>query len=133
MLAKALEKEQSSKEVTQETKVENTAKYEKKSLAPTQTNNTEKPVFKIQILTSDTPLKSTDKQLQGYQNVESYQEIKGGMIKYTCMPTTDYNQAVTNQKEIRKKNPGAFMVAFKNGKRIDLGEAVAEFKSNKNK
>ena len=78
-------------------------------------------------------MKNTDKQLQGYQNVESYQEKKGGMIKYTCMPTADYNQAVTNQKEIRKRNPGAFMVAFKNGKRIDLGKAVAEFKSNKNK
>lgn len=133
VLAKALEKELPTKEIAQDTKVENAAKNEKASPVLTQTNNTEKPVFKIQILTSDTPLKNTDKQLQGYQNVESYHEKKGGMIKYTCMPTADYNQAVTNQKEIRKRNPGAFMVAFKNGKRIDLGEAVAEFKSNKNK
>ncbi len=102
------------------------------SLPPkNETQTGEKPVFKIQIMTSDTPLKSNDKQLQGYQDVEYYQEKKGGMVKYTCMPTTDYNQAVKNQKEIRKKNPAAFMVAFKNGKRVDLGEAVAEFRSNK--
>jgi len=99
--------------------------------ASNETQTGEKPVFKIQFMTSDAPLKSNDKQLQGYSDVEYYQEKKGGMVKYTCMPTTDYNQAVKNQKEIRKKNPAAFMVAFKNGKRIDLGEAVAEFRSNK--
>lgn len=100
---------------------------------PTKNENQtgERPVFKIQFMTSDAPLKNNDKQLQGYQDVEYYQEKKGGMVKYTCMPTTDYNQAVKNQKEIRKKNPSAFMVAFKNGKRVDLGKAVAEFRSNK--
>ena len=91
----------------------------------------ERPVFKIQFMTSDAPLKSNDKRLQGYTDVEYYQEKKEDMVKYTCMPTSDYNQAVKNQKEIRKKNPDAFIVAFKNGKRIELGEAVAEFRSNK--
>lgn len=99
--------------------------------AKNETHAGEKPVFKIQFMTSDAPLKNNDKQLQGYTDVEYYQEKKGGMVKYTCMPTTDYNQAVKNQKEIRKKNPAAFMVAFKSGKRVDLGEAVAEFRSNK--
>lgn len=93
----------------------------------------ELPVFKIQIMTSATPLKKDDRRLQGYDGVESYQEKAGGMIKYTCMPTTDYYQAIKNQKEVRQKNSGAFMVAFKNGKRIELGEAVSEFKANKNK
>lgn len=116
-----------------ESKTQTDEKEKRNTVLPARNETTtgEKPVFKIQFMTSDAPLKSNDKQLQGYSDVEYYQEKKGGMVKYTCMPTTDYNQAVKNQKEIRKKNPAAFMVAFKNGKRIGLAEAVAEFRSNK--
>lgn len=91
------------------------------------------PVFKIQFLTSDVPIKKGDKRLQGYENIEHYQDRQGGIIKYTCLSTTDYNEAVKNQKEVRKTIPDAFMVAFKNGQRINLADAISEYKSNKSR
>ncbi len=93
----------------------------------------EAPVFKIQFLTSDTLIKSGDKRLQGFERVENYQEKPGGIIKYTCLSTTDYNEAVANQKEVRKKVADAFIVAFKNGQRVNLADAISEYKLNKSK
>ena len=93
----------------------------------------EAPVFKIQFLTSDTPIKSGDKRLLGFERVENYQEKPGGIIKYTCLSTTDYSEAVANQKEVRKKVADAFIVAFKNGQRVNLADAISEYKLNKSK
>ncbi len=98
-----------------------------------QKTQTEAPVFKIQFLTSDTPIKAGDKRLLGYERVENYQDKPGGIIKYTCFSTTDYNEAVANQKEVRKKVADAFIVAFKNGQRVSLADAISEYKLNKSK
>ncbi len=86
-------------------------------------------VFRIQFMTSDTPLKENDKRLQGINGLGSYTE--NGITKYTCMPTNDYNEAIKNQKEVRQKYPDAFVVAFRGEKHISLGEAIREYKSKK--
>lgn len=86
------------------------------------------PVFKIQILTSSTKLKSNDKRFKG-KKVDFYKE--GGVYKYTIGSSTDYNAIVRKSKELRKEFKGAFIVAFKNGKRIDTQKAIKEFQSKK--
>lgn len=89
----------------------------------------DRPVFKVQFLTSDTPIKKGDKRLHNFSGIEEYKEK--GIIKYTCMPTEDYQEAVSNQKEVRKNVPDAFIVAFKNGQRMNLSDAVSEYRANK--
>ena len=87
------------------------------------------PIFKIQISTGRTRLKTTDKQFKGLPDVDCYEE--GGMFKYTVGASTDYNAIARQRREILDKFPGAFIIAFKNGQKMNVNEAIAEFKKNK--
>ena len=44
------------------------------------------------------------------------------MYKYTYGSSTDYDEVLRMQAEIRKLFPDAFMIAMKNGKRVDINE-----------
>ena len=106
-------------------------KTEKKTPAPApQKNNTSKakPVFKIQILASDKKLSNQSKQFKGLSPVGYYQEK--GLYKYTYGDNTDYNKVLRTKKQIASKFKGAFIVAFKNGKKMDVNQAIKEFKNN---
>ena len=94
-------------------------------------NNTGDITFKIQLLAASTPIKVGDKQFKGLKNVDYYQE--GGMYKYTYGASTDYNKVAQTQRSIKDKFNGAFIVAFKDGKKINVNEAIAEFKKKQNK
>lgn len=89
------------------------------------------PVFKVQILASSALLKSGDARFKGLTDVDNYQE--GGMYKYTVGASEDYNAIYRLRKEIADKFPQAFIVAFKEGARIDVNKAIAEFKQRKGK
>ena len=89
----------------------------------------QKPVFKVQIFASSTLIKAGDARFKGLSGVGHYQE--GGMYKYTVGDSSDYNAAIRLRKEIADKFPQAFIVAFKDGKRMDLNEAIGEFKKVK--
>ena len=88
-----------------------------------------KPVFKIQILTSDRKLASGNKQFKGLKPVGYYQE--NGIYKYTYGESTDYNKVLRTKKQIASKFKGAFIIAFKNGKKMNVNEAIKEFKNNR--
>lgn len=88
-------------------------------------------LFKVQFATASVLYKDGDKQLHGFKGVEHYQDSPGGVYKYTCMPTANYSEALANQKEVRSEVPDAFLVAFKDGRRIALSEALSEYKKNK--
>ena len=88
-----------------------------------------KPVFKIQILTSDKKLPSNSKQFKGVSPVSYYTEK--GIYKYTCGESTDYNKVLRTKRELEKKFKGAFIIAFKNGEKIDVNKAIKEFKNNR--
>ena len=106
-------------------------KTEKKTPAPApKKNNTSKakPVFKIQILASDKKLSNQSKQFKGLSPVGYYQEK--GLYKYTYGDNTDYNKVLRTKKQIASKFKGAFIVAFKNGKKMDVNQAIKEFKNN---
>jgi N-acetylmuramoyl-L-alanine amidase len=46
------------------------------------------------------------------------------MIKYTTESVTDYNQILKLRKEVAKKFPEAFIIAFVNGKKIPVNDAL---------
>lgn len=95
----------------------------------TKADTSNKPVFKIQILTSGKKLAPNNKQFKGLTPVKYYQE--NGIYKYTYGESTDYNQVLRTKRKIASKFKGAFIIAFKNGKKMNVNEAIKEFKNNR--
>lgn len=111
-------------------KAETSPRTPKKETAPTKAASTKgKPVFKIQILTSGKKLAAGNKQFKGLSPVSHYQEK--GIYKYTYGESTDYNQVLRTKKKIASKFKDAFIIAFKDGKKVDVNQAIKEFKNNK--
>ena len=80
-----------------------------------------KPVFKVQIFTSPTKVKSTDKRLKNVQKPDYYKD--GKTYKYTSGSSTNYATINNLRRQLSKRFKGCFVVAFLNGERIDLDEA----------
>ena len=89
----------------------------------------EEPVFKVQILVSSSRLKSNNPRFKGLTDVGSYQE--GNIFKYTVGNSTNYNEIYRLRRSILDKFPEAFIIAFKDNQRVDVNEAIREFKKNK--
>ena len=89
------------------------------------------PVFKIQILTSSKPLAKNDKRLKGLKDVDYYKE--GGIYKYTYGASADYNKVLRTKRTITAQFKDAFIIAFRNGEKMNVNEAIAEFKKRRNK
>ena len=89
------------------------------------------PVFKVQILASAAKLKQGSTQLKGRADATFYQE--GGMYKYTVGESADYNEINRLRRSLAEKFPQAFVIAFRNGKKMDVQQAIQEFKANKTK
>ncbi|MBR2881022.1 MAG: hypothetical protein IKB96_01490 [Prevotella sp.] len=85
----------------------------------------------MQIASSTSRIKTTDKQFKGLANVGSYQE--NGLYKYTYGSSENYNEIYRLRKEVAKKFPQAFIVAFKGTEKVNVNEAIKEFKQNRNK
>ena len=100
---------------------------EKKS----ETTNGNAPVFKVQLFVSDAKLKESDKRLKGLTNVDYYTE--GRLLKYTTGASTNYNEIYRLRKNILEQFPDAFIIAFRGDKKMDVNEAIAEFKRNRGK
>lgn len=97
--------------------------------ATAQSTGTDAPVFKVQICTADHPLKPTDSHLKGHSEAKYYKE--GRILKYTLGESTDYNQIYRLRKDILSDFPDAFIIAFRNGEKMNINEAIREFKSKK--
>ena len=111
-------------------KVSSSQAEKKPSATPKkQTTKSDKPIFKIQILTSDKKLSANHKQFKGLSPVGYYQEK--GIYKYTYGESTDYNKVLRTKRQIETKFKGAFIIAFKNGQKIDVNKAIKEFKNNR--
>ncbi len=81
----------------------------------------ELPIYKVQFMSIKNPLKKNDKRLTAYPNVSYYSE--GGMCKYTCGDTTDYDAIQQTKKEVQKKYKDAFVIAVYEGKKISVKKA----------
>ena len=99
--------------------------------APTGKVDNARPVFKVQILVSQRRLKPSDQNFKGLEGCDSYEEA--GMQKYTYGASNNYNEIYRLRKEILDKFPGAFIIAFKNGEKMDVNQGIREFKQNRNK
>lgn len=96
-----------------------------------QTQKKDAPVFKIQIFSSKTKVDNDNQHFKGLKGCESYAE--GSYIKYTYGSSTNYNEIYRLRKEVAEKFPEAFIVAFKNGKKINVNDGIKEFLANKKK
>lgn len=88
-----------------------------------------KPVFKLQVFVAERVLRSTDSRFKGVKDMQYYKE--GGMVKYTMGASTNYNEIYKLRKENMEKFPGCFIIAFKNGEKMNVNEAIREFKANR--
>ena len=119
--------------VKEEKKEEKNVEKEEKNDASQQAEAPEKseaPVFKVQILTSNVKLKSGNRQLKGQEDADFYKD--GNLYKYTVGASTNYNEIYRLRKQLLSKFPEAFIIAFKNGQRMDVQQAIREFKKLKN-
>lgn len=90
---------------------------------------TSKIKFKIQILASDKVLPQNSKQFKGLNPVSWYKE--NGLIKYTYAEDEDYNKILKiKRKIVDPKFKDAFIIAFKNDTKININQAIKEFKNN---
>jgi len=87
------------------------------------------PVFKVQIFASSVKLKANDARFKKHKDAVFYQE--NGMYKYTIGASEDYNSINRLRKELLADFPEAFIIAFKDGSRMNVVEAIKEFKSKK--
>jgi N-acetylmuramoyl-L-alanine amidase len=79
--------------------------------------------YKVQILSSATPLQKKSKQFKGLERFEEY--LSNGTHKYLVGCTQSLDDAKKNQKILRDAGfSGAFVVAFENGIRISNEEAL---------
>jgi hypothetical protein len=82
----------------------------------------QKIIFKVQIISSSTRLATNSPQFKDLKNVWEYKDK--GIYKYTVGNHLDLKSASALQSEVRRKGfNGAFVVAFKNGKRITVRDA----------
>lgn len=79
--------------------------------------------FKVQISASSRDLDTTPQNFKGLRNVS---KVKSGMIiRYYAGDTASYQEIKQVQRDVLDKGfDGAFIVAFRNGKKIDLATVI---------
>ena len=110
-------------------KKEEEEKEEEKTLYVASGDNAGVPVFKVQILATDKPFKKGDAHFKGRTDYNQYTE--NGMTKYTIGETTDYNEILRLKSELQATFGDCFVVAFKEGQKMNISEAIKEYKRNK--
>ena len=97
--------------------------------AQTDDKQADQPVFKVQILASSTKLPSSSLRFKKRDDVDCYEE--GGMYKYTIGASTNYNEINRMRGTLAENFPGAFVVAFRNGEKMNITEAIRMFKNKR--
>lgn len=77
---------------------------------------TGKIVYKVQILTSDRKLSPGSKLFKGYKGLDIF--VEKGIYKYTYGETIDFDVIRKLRRQLAKDFKDAFIVAFKDGKRV---------------
>lgn len=114
---------------SKEPKREKTNKQEKRTIAAeSKSQDNGRPVFKIQVMTSSSKIKSNDKRHKGLKT-DFY--VENGVYKYTYGNSEDYNEILKLKKSIADKFKDAFIIAFLNGKKMNTRDAIEMFKKQK--
>lgn len=86
--------------------------------------------FQIQITTSSTKLKKTSKEFKEIKQIDEY--FSNDIYRYAVGSTQSFKKAKEMQKILREQGfVGAFVIAVKDDKRINLNDALKEL-NNKN-
>ncbi|MCQ2113019.1 MAG: N-acetylmuramoyl-L-alanine amidase [Bacteroidaceae bacterium] len=83
-------------------------------------------VFKVQLFASQREIKKGSAEMKGL-DADSFKE--GDLYKYTYGATTDYNEILRIKKEIASKFPDTFIVAFKDGVKMNTNEAIKQWRA----
>ena len=102
-----------------------------KSVTPKATAVKDAPVFKVQLFMGSRKLRPGDQHFQGITDFECIQE--GNLFRYTTGSSTNYNEIYRLRKSLLEKFPDAFIIAYKNGEKMDVNAAIREFLANKRK
>ena len=86
-------------------------------------------IYKVQILAVNRMLRPGSEQFQGHDDVDYYRE--SGMVKYTIGSSASYQQMARLRKNLQQDFPNAFVVAFRDGQKLDASEMSAEQKKRK--
>lgn len=92
---------------------------------------TDQPVFKVQVFVAPNVLKKSDSRFKGRTDCDYYKE--SGMVKYTVGESVNYNEIYRLRKDLLNSFPDCFIIAFKNGEKMNVNEAIREYKANKNR
>jgi N-acetylmuramoyl-L-alanine amidase len=83
--------------------------------------------FKVQVYSGNKELKRNQPELKGLKKFDNY--IYGGQFRYVVGNTQSFEEAKQNMKLMQQWGfNDAFIVAFENGERIDLKEALKKNK-----
>lgn len=93
------------------------------------TDDADAPVFKVQIMANATKEAKNSPRFKGYDGIDMYEE--GGMYKYTIGASTNYNAINRLRASLATEIPGCFVVAFRNGKKMNVTEAIRIFKQRR--
>ena len=118
-------------ETLKRTEPQKKAEVQKRVVAQKKPEPKDAPVFKLQIFVSDRILRKGDAHFKGETDYESFRE--GNLVKYTMGASSNYNEIYRLRKSLQEKFPEAFIIAFKNGQKYDVNQAIREFKQNKNR
>ncbi|MDE6288335.1 MAG: hypothetical protein K2M00_06085, partial [Muribaculaceae bacterium] len=72
--------------------------------------------YRVQFLTSENPLKSTDRRLRGIDDVNYYRH--GNLCKYTSGNFSTLEEAKKHLNKVKKLFPEAFIIKMRDGERI---------------
>ncbi|MCR5076874.1 MAG: N-acetylmuramoyl-L-alanine amidase [Prevotella sp.] len=89
------------------------------------------PLFKVQVFAVNRRLRPGSEQFHGHKDADFFQE--GSLYKYTIGSSTDYNEINRLREKLKKDFPQSFIIAFKDGKRMNTSQAIAEFVKNRKK
>lgn len=109
----------------------NDKKTANKKVADSKSVDKDAPVFKIQIFAGKQNIKAGSPLFKGLEGCESFAD--GNLLRYTYGASTNYNEIRKKRTEILDKFPECFIIAMKNGKVVDVNEAIREFLKNKRK
>lgn len=89
------------------------------------------PVFKVQIFAGKQKLNAKSPLFKGLEGCDSFTD--GSLLRYTYGASTNYNEIRRLRTSILDKFPECFIIAMKDGKVVDVNEAIREFLKNKKK
>ena len=134
---KAEQKTESTRSTTQKATRDEVAKKEvtKKKIAEKKSDkdvaDKNAPVFKVQIFAGKQKIKAGSPLFKGLEGCDSFTD--GSLLRYTYGASTNYNEIRKLRTTILDKFPECFIIAMKDGKVMDVNEAIREFLKNKRK